>query len=148
MDVQMAATSDIKVFQLQYASATNAAKLINDLFKPDQTAQQQGGGRGGFAALAALATGRGNRGGGGGNGGNAADTGGRAAGKVTASADDRTNTLVVTGPTATLTVIADVVRQLDSNPSQTSVVKVYAVRNGQAQHMQDVLNTLFGTGSS
>ena len=144
MDHQMAATADIKVFQLQYASATNAAKLINDLFKPDQPAQQQGGGRGGFAGF----PGFGGRGGGGGAAAPAAaDTGGRTAGKVTASADDRTNTLVVTGPTATLAVITDVVKQLDSNPSETSTVFVYHIRNGQAQHMQDVLNTLFGATS-
>ncbi len=148
MDRQLASTADIKVFQLEYASATNAAKLINDLFKTDQTSQQQGGARGAFMSGFPGFSGRGGTPAGGAPAAGGADSGVRAAGKVAASADDRTNTLVVTGPTATLLVIADVVKQLDSNPSQTSTVFVYRIRNGQAQHMQDVLNTLFGTSGS
>lgn len=157
MDRQLASTADIKVFQLEYASATNAARLINELFKTDQTSQQQGargafGGMGAFPAFGGRGGAGGFPGGGVAPGGAAAaggsDSGVRSAGKVAASADDRTNTLVVTGPTATLEVIAGVVKELDSNPSQTSTVFVYRIRNGQAQHMQDVLNTLFGTSGS
>jgi len=170
MDRQMLSTSDIKVFQLEFANATSTAKLINDVFKADdQTAGAGGqggrgaGGRGGFGGgfggFGGAGGGRGGFGGGGGGfpgfpgmpgaGGQAAqaDSSGRPVGKVIASADDRTNTLVVAGPTAVLKVIEGVIKELDSNPSQSSTVFVYALRNGQSMHVQDVLNTLFGAAA-
>lgn len=40
------------------------------------------------------------------------------AGQVLASSDDRTNTLVVSGPTDTLKVVERVVKELDANPAE------------------------------
>jgi general secretion pathway protein D len=148
-----ASSTDIKIFQLQYASATTAAKLINDVFKTDDTTS------GGAAAAQGFRFGRFGGGGGGfpgmpGGGGAAAgggtpsDEGMRKSGKVLASADDRTNTLVVSGPKDLLPTIERVVKEIDSNPAETNTVFVYALRNGQAQHLQDVLNTLFGTANA
>jgi general secretion pathway protein D len=149
-----ASSTDIKIFQLQYASATNAAKLINDVFKVDDTGTaggagagqgfrfgRFGGGGGGFPGMP----------GGGGaaaGGGTPSDEGMRKSGKVLASADDRTNTLVVSGPKDLLPTIERVVKEIDSNPAETNTVFTYPLRNGQAQHMQDVLNTLFGTANA
>ncbi len=105
LDTQGASVSDIKVFQLQYASATSAATLITNMFKADASATGGGprfgtgggGGRGG-------GPGGGGPGGGGpgafmatllGGGGGATETATARQPKVTAQADDRTNSLVV-----------------------------------------------------
>jgi general secretion pathway protein D len=143
-DRHMASTADIRIFQLQYASAANAAKLINEIFKQSDAAGGQQN-----QANRRVFFGPGGFGGAGGQGSGQPETSSRTAGKVTASSDDRTNTLVVSGPKELLPVIERVIKELDSNPAQTSTVFVYALRNGQAARLQDVLNTLFGatTGS-
>ncbi|MFI5377940.1 MAG: type II secretion system protein GspD, partial [Tepidisphaerales bacterium] len=76
---------------------------------------------------------------GGGGGGQAA----RRTARVTASSDDRTNTLVVSGPTAVLTVIAQVVKELDANPTSDDSVFVYRLKNAQSLNIEAVVNNLF-----
>ena len=66
-----------------------------------------------------------------------------------ASSDDRTNTLVVTGPTDTLAVIADVIKQLDADSTETTTFFIYSLKNAQSQNLQVVLNSMFsGSGSA
>ena len=150
---QTASSTDIKVFQLEFASAANAARLINEVFKTDDTstgaAQQRQGGNyrragGGFPGFPGFPGAPGV----GGQPQGASDSGTRTTGKVIASSDDRTNTLVVTGPKDVLPVVERVVRELDANPAEESTVFVYSLRNGQAQRLQDVLNTLFGASTT
>jgi len=167
LDTSVADSVDVKVYQLKYSNATNAAKLFNEVFgnidasrsgaQGGQGNQQnqggggrgnnQGGGGGGF-----------NPGGGGGGGGggdrirqffqqmqgqqqgnNTARTGR----KVNAGADERTNSLVVTGPTDTLAIVGQVVKELDANPAVDETVYVYHLRNSQAANIEGVLNSLF-----
>jgi general secretion pathway protein D len=149
MDKRDSTENGIRVRQLKYADATATAKLITDIFKPEQQQQQnnlppqlqffrafRGGGGGGG--------GPGGFGGGGGGGGAGADDSDKGrTGNVVASADTRTNTIVVTGPTDTLRVIDDVLNQLDSNPSADQTFFIYHVKNGQSSDMQNTLNTLF-----
>src|SRR4029077_18615001 len=63
--------------------------------------------------------------------------------KTNASADDRTNTVVVVGPPDTLTIVAQVLHDLDANPAAESSVFIYHMKNGQAQNVQDVVNYIF-----
>ena len=117
LDKHEAAASDIRVRQLKFADATDAAKLIMDIFNPQQNQTQQNGGFGaGFPFLrfdgggggGGAGGGGGGRGGGGfggfggGPGGGGGGGAARAAevesgdtGHVQASADQRTNTVVV-----------------------------------------------------
>ncbi len=158
LDKHDQAESDIIVRVLRYADATATATLITNIFKPaDQTqGQQQGGGfpffgRGGFGGF-----GRGGGGGGGGGGGPFGGGGGAGAGgsqdnekgntgTVVASADARTNTIVVTGPKDTLDVIQKLILdKIDANPVTDQKFFTYRVKNGQAVDMQTTLNTLFG----
>jgi len=160
LDSQGAAVSEVKVFQLQYANASNAARLITELFRTDQAAGGGGrggpGGGGGIAGFLFGGGGPGGRGGGpggrGGDGGSgeAAQTAGGRQQKVTASADDRTNTLVVTAPPDLLKVIEGVVQQLDANPAADQAVFTYRLKNANAANLEGVLNNLFGVsgGSS
>ncbi|MCL2645871.1 MAG: type II secretion system secretin GspD [Phycisphaerales bacterium] len=153
MDKQHAATSDIKVFKLKYANAAAAAKLIGDIFKADTTAggQSTPGGRGGRGgsmffggpggmpgALASMMAGA-----------NQPQGTGARTGTVIASSDDRTNTVVVTGPPEILKIIEEqIITKLDSDPAQDSTFFVYAMKNANAVNLQGVLNGFFGSGSA
>src|SRR5439155_14224368 len=88
-------------------------------------------------------------GGGGGGRGGQNQGGGRSTVPVRAAADDRTNTLVVSGPTETLNNIANILKQLDANPTAETSVFVYRLKNAQAADVQATLNNLFnGTSTS
>ena len=145
LDKKDALENGIRVKQLKYADATAAAKLITDIFKsPDQQNQQQFQGPGAFFRAF---RGGGGGGGGGGGAGQAAEDKGRT-GTVLASADTRTNTVVVSGPDDTLKVIDDVLTQIDSNPASDQTFFMYRVQNGQAVDIAATLNNLFGTSTS
>ena len=137
LDENLAGAAEVKVFQLEYANASNAAKLITELFKQDQT-------RTGQTQMPFFTRGRG------GPGQPSRGQGEEAAGrqqKVTASSDDRTNTLVVSAPPDLMKVIEGIVKELDSNPSAEQAVFIYPLKNAQAANLQTVLNNIFSETS-
>ena len=166
MDTSLAGSVEVKVFQLKYANAVNAAKLINDVFgeltvgtgqgggqgqgQGGRGGQGQGGGGGPFGGFGQGGQGGGwqrfmqqMQGGGGQQGGN------RQARKiVNAAADDRTNAVVVTGPGDTLNIVAQVIRDIDANPVADETVFVYRLRNAQAANIESVVNALFGNATT
>jgi general secretion pathway protein D len=167
MDKRDATQNTIRVKQLKYADATAAAKLVNDIFNPTSTSQTQnqafgpgaffrnfgggGGGRGGggFGGGGGGFGGGGPPGFGGGGGGASAQEEQGNTGKIIASSDARTNTVVVTGPEDTLKVIDQMLTELDANPAAEAAFFIYRVKNGQASDMATTLNALFSdTGSS
>jgi general secretion pathway protein D len=169
LDTSVADSVDVKVIQLKYANAGDAARLVNDVFANLDTSRgdnggggnNQGGGRqgGGFGPGGFQPGGFGpggfQPGGGGfgqrfqqqqGGGNNASRTRGK---PITASSDDRTNTVVITGPADVLDTVAGVIAQLDSNPAAEETTYVYRLKNAQAVNMEGVLNSLFnGTAGS
>jgi len=160
LDTPLSGVAQIKVFQLKYANATNAARLITEVFQqPGRSSQAQpspfgfgrlfmgpgggppGGDRGGDRG--------GDQGGDrGGRSGSSQQSQGALAQNVTASADERTNTLVVSAPPELLPVIEGLVKELDSNPSEEQAVFVYRLKNAQAANVEYVLNSLFGWGTA
>jgi general secretion pathway protein D len=149
LDKRDPADNAIRVVQLKYADAAAAAKLIQDIFKTDDS---QGGGSNVPPQIAFFRARFGGGGpggpGGGGGGAGAADGSDKARnGKVVASSDQRTNTIVVTGPAETLKVVDTVLEQLDKNPSTEQTFFIYSLKNAQAVNLQGVLNSLFGAGS-
>ena len=142
LDSRMATVSEVKVFQLKYANAANAARLINDLFRTDQTTQGgQGGGGGRRFMFPGMPPG-------GPQQGDSGQSSTNRLQKVTASSDDRTNTLVVSGPPDLLKVIEGVVKELDANPTEEQAVFLYSVKNAKAINLEAVLNNLFGWSGS
>ncbi|MHB1155584.1 MAG: type II secretion system secretin GspD [Phycisphaerales bacterium] len=137
LDTSVADSVDVKVFQLKFANAANAAKLINDVFGNVDAA---GGAQpqnpffrrfpGGFP---------------GGNNTQQNPQGARASRttRVTASSDDRTNSIVVSGKADTLVLVAQVVKELDANPAAEEQVYVFKLRNAQALNVELVLNGVF-----
>ncbi|HEY8667641.1 MAG TPA: secretin N-terminal domain-containing protein, partial [Tepidisphaeraceae bacterium] len=114
--------SDMKVFQLQYADAESASKLIQSMFPQAQSSlgigpRNQAGPTNQLLLHMPL---------------------------VIASADDRTNTLVVTAPADVLKVVEALVRQLDANPASKQTFFIYRLRNGKSADMASVMNQLFG----
>lgn len=147
LDSPIANTADVKVFHLEYADATDTSELINEVFgqtsstssrssRSSQQTQQVRfgmGGRGGFGGMMGGQTSQGSQGG----GGSISDV------SVTASADARTNSVVVSGPPDTLEIIAQVIKQLDENPEQERRIFVYALKNANATNLMTILNNLF-----
>jgi general secretion pathway protein D len=62
---------------------------------------------------------------------------------VVASADTRTNSVVVSGPQETLAVIAQIIKDLDENPAAERRIFVYPLKNGTASSLMTILNNLF-----
>ena len=177
IDHRDATEATIIVRQLKYADAAAAAKLIDDIFAPppQQTTGGPGGGAGGllnffgggrgggFGGAGGGGGGFGGRGGGGGGfggfggaggGGGAAGAGGAGStdvgdtGHVLTSSDERTNTVVVSGPVDTLNLIGHVLDQLDANPLAEQSFFLYPVKNGVAVDIAATLNGLFSGSTS
>ena len=150
LDKKDATSRSIRVRQLKYADATATAKLIMDIFAPQQQGNAGQLPQNPFLrAFGGFGGGRGGGGPGGGGGGRQGEEDDKGQlGKVQASADQRTNTVVVTGPTDTLTVIEDMLKQLDANPASEQTFFIYPLKNGQAMDMQATLNSLFGGGTT
>jgi general secretion pathway protein D len=141
LDSALSSVTEVKVFPLKYADATKTATLIETLFKPTDQAQGTGRVVGTFFGAGARRPGQ------------AAQTpdqsqSQRTSAKVTASADTRTNTLVVSAPPETLKVIEEVVEKLDASTEATQAVFVYPLKNGDAANLQVTLNNLFGTSTA
>jgi general secretion pathway protein D len=151
LDSQIPNVADVKVFHLEYASASDTASLINEVFgqqsgtssRTSRNSQQnqavtfqRGGMMGGFGGRGGMmggqATTQGTQGGGG-----ASDA------SVIASADSRTNSVVVSGPPETLAIIAQIIKELDENPEQERRIHVYALKNANATNLMTILNNLF-----
>lgn len=140
LDTSMAEAVSVRVFQLKYANATATAQLINTVFgdlmvggagQEPQQEGRRGGGPGNWrerirreAMREVAQTQRGNR--------------------VNAAADERTNSVVVTGSEDALQAVAEVLKELDENPVADEQVFVYRLRNAQAQNVEVVLNNIFG----
>ena len=138
LDATKSTVNEVKVFNLKYANATSAAKLINEIFD----AEKQQSSRSPFTRFRAMFGRRGGR---------------ARAGEQTeqyeqqrtiAAADERTNTVVVSGPSGTLEVVAGVIRELDSNPQDDQDVLVYHLKNADAANIEKVLKELFESQTS
>ncbi len=62
---------------------------------------------------------------------------------MTASADEQTNSVVVSGPKDVLQEVERVIRQLDTSPVEEETVFVYRLKNALAWKLELVLNALF-----
>lgn len=151
LDTSIASVSSIRVIPLKYADSKDTATLITSLFAT-QGGNQGGntGGRGNLFNMIA-AGGFGGRGGPGGFGGfagrggagNAGGGGGAAAAKVTAVADDRSNSLVVSAPADLLATIESMVKEIDQEVTDVTELRVFRLTNADATEIADQLSTLF-----
>ena len=138
--------TEVRVFHLEFADPTEMATLLSSLFSESgtssgsQTPVQFGGGRGGFGRFFG--------GGGGGNdsgGGNSQNQRIKKRTKVTAVADPRTSSVVVSATSGLMSQIEEMVKQLDANPAKKQRVHVFQVNPGDVSQVQQVLEDMFET---
>jgi general secretion pathway protein D len=141
LDMPLADMADVKVFHLEYADAQDTAELINEVFGQSRTSSSSRSSRSGSQQNQRVMFMRGPFGGG--MAQQTGDTGGASSVDVIASADSRTNSVVVSGPATTLEVIAQIIKQLDENPEQERRIFVYALKNAYATNLMTILNNLF-----
>jgi general secretion pathway protein D len=140
LDSPLANVADVKVFHLQYADATDTSELINEVFGQSRTTSSARSSRSSGQTQQVQFMGRG----GGAFGQQAASSAGSTSDvTVIASADSRTNSVVVSGPPETLEVIAQIIKQLDENPEQERRIFVYALKNANATNLMTILGNLF-----
>ncbi|HEY3330191.1 MAG TPA: secretin N-terminal domain-containing protein [Capsulimonadaceae bacterium] len=160
-------TTEVKIYQLKYASATALAKVINDLYANsgansgfDLTSLLQGGqaaggrgGRGGNAGGAPGAPGAGGFGPGGTNnlaalaaaaglGGNTGNNRGNNTPVVKASADDYSNALIVNAPSREQDQIADIIDKIDRTADQPQNSRVFKLQYVLASDLQGVVQNI------
>ncbi|MCG8510998.1 MAG: type II secretion system secretin GspD, partial [Rhodospirillales bacterium] len=148
LDTTLAGVADVRVFRLEYADASDTARLINDIFVEERRSRdpREEMMRRWMEARTGSSRGR---------GGDSRGSSSRNSGEsrqvsatLKASADDRTNTVVVTGSPEMLDLIATVIDELDENPTSQEDVFIHFVRNGEASNLADILNNLFSTSGT
>ena len=141
LDTHMAAVAKIKVFRLEYSDAANTAKLINEMFeeynKSVSSSTQQPLNI--FETMRNLS--RGGKGGPPPQPSQSSEA--RISASVNATADERTNSVVVSAPPDTLDVIEDLIVDLDSNSTEGQTVYIYPLKNARSENLKEVLNNLF-----
>lgn len=150
LDVTSTDITELRVFRLFNADPMEMATLFLELF-PDETKSgnnqnqggfQFGGFRGGFPG-----------GGGGGNRNNAQGANSermKKKGRVSAVADQRTSSLIVSAASEQMPQIEEMIKQLDQ-PAKKQKVFVYSLENADVGQVEQILRDMFdrsGTSSS
>ncbi|NND98408.1 MAG: general secretion pathway protein GspD [Pirellulaceae bacterium] len=134
LDVQdITATNEIKIFSLSHASAEELATTLQDAI----TGATDSGNDNvtvPSTSLSIVAIG--------GDGNQVIDSGILSGATVTA--DTGANALVVRAPSASMPLIAELIRQLDKAPGIDSLVKIFTIENGDALQLSTALTNLFG----
>ncbi|MEZ6190657.1 MAG: type II secretion system secretin GspD [Phycisphaerales bacterium] len=135
VDKSISSVTEVRVFALQYADATDAAVLIEKTFEQRESAE---------SAVGRAIRNRFGRFGPGGPGGGEQESESNVQGKdVNAAADERTNSVVVSAAPELMAVIADVIAQLDSDTTARESVLVYHVKHILATDLETAFNDLF-----
>jgi general secretion pathway protein D len=125
LDSNETVSAEVRIFTLKFADADVAAKLVTDMFKAEE--KDNNPYRIFFFGMQQQ------------------DTNGKP-GKVIATADFRTGTLIVTAAPLQMKIIAEVLEKIDSDHATESAFFLHRLKNGQAVKLQLVLNTIFGVG--
>lgn len=130
--------TELRVFKLQNADASEMSELITELFSEEQTQTPQFGfGRfGGFG---------GGRGGGDRGGNNNNDQSNRQLQQTTVTCvpDARTNSIVVTAARETMVQITQMVERLDENTDKKQNVRVIRLQYADVDNVANILRSIF-----
>ena len=128
------ATSELKVFPLNNASAEDLAVTLQDAFIGSEITGSENVSAPSTSLQIVKVDSDGRR---------VIESGILAGATVTADAG--ANAIVVRAPSASMPLIAELIRQLDKAPGIDSLVKVFTIENGDATQLTTALETLFGT---
>lgn len=149
LDTPVASVSAIKVFTLKFADAKALATVVKDLFTTDtRTGGTQQGGVDPRQQFFQRFGGGGSAFGGGGDRGGGSSRNGSSGGrvstpKVTASADELSNSLIVSAPEDSMAMIEDVVKQVDVPVEDITEVKVFRLKYASADDTATMIKNLF-----
>jgi general secretion pathway protein D len=148
IDTSVGSISTIKVYPLHYASATQLATVITQLYTSNTTSSnQRNRGRGSFGGF-----GFGGPGGPPGGGGNSDSSGQsearQAASRVVAVADDQSNSLIVCAPDTEIPQIEDVIRQIDTSITDVTDTRIFRLQHADASETAEIINALYTDNSS
>ncbi|CAN5232980.1 hypothetical protein BH09SUM1_BH09SUM1_14910 [soil metagenome] len=138
--------TDVRVFPLKNANATEMTTVITGIFAPNQATAQSRNGRqqnvqqrfGGFGQQRQGNTGT-----------TTASTREQTQSTVLAVADTRTNSLIISAAPSSMDLIANVVKNLDASSARTKRVYVYPLKNADPSQVSTMLQGMFGaTGSA
>jgi len=161
VDNSAEAETEIRVFRLKYASPTDVASELGNVFPSSSSSGNQApiqfGGRGGGFGGGGFGGGRGGFGGGGfspfaaaagGGTGNNSQQRIQKATQVTAVADSRIQAVIVTAPKDLMEEIAGMMADLDVPSDRDQGVYVFQMMNGDPQQAVQVLQNMFQSSST
>jgi type II secretory pathway component GspD/PulD (secretin) len=143
LDSSLASVSTIKVIALRYADAKQISSVIQQLFATQATGQTSGGQSrnpflnlpggeppafGGPSALPSSS----------GTGGTAL-----AATKVVTTADEQSNSLILSAPAAVVAIITSLVKQLDQPMTDLTELRIFNLQNADPSELAEQLAQLF-----
>ena len=142
LDTSVSSVSTVRVFPLKYADAKDLAAAVKELFQAPTSNQQQGNNARQFFR------GFGGGGGGGGQGGGQGGAADNAAAQrvvphVSAVADDRSNSLVVSAPEEYIPTIEQLVREIDVSVSDVTELRVFHLANADPVETAALFAQLF-----
>jgi len=144
LDTSISSISTVRVFPLRFADSKELAAEVKELF-PTQNATGNNGANNNPMAMFPGFGGRGRQG----NNQAASTSEARtAAGRVTAVADERTNSLVVSAPDDAMPVIEQLVKEIDTNAENITELRVFHLKYADPVEMADQLTSLFPDTSS
>ncbi|MBI4325998.1 MAG: hypothetical protein HY674_12125 [Chloroflexi bacterium] len=148
LDTSISSISAIRVFPLRYADAKELANVVKELFPApsSNTGRNNNDPRAQF--FSRFAGGSGGPGGPGGPGGGGQTGSGQsearqAASRVTAVADERTNSLVVSAPDEVIPILEQLVKEIDTNAENITELRVFHLLYCDPVEMADMLSSLF-----
>ncbi len=133
VDQSISSVTDVEVFRLQFADAQDTARLIEDVFQESGPSEAETLGRSIQQRF----------GGGRGGGGNDEETQTAQASEVKASADERTNSVVVSASSDIMEVIRSMITELDADSTEQESVLIYKVRHLDAETLEATFDALF-----
>jgi len=142
MDVDVDAVTEFKVFRLTNADPQEMADQLTSLF-PDPATQSNQRNRGfGFGPFGGFGGNNNN------NSGQSNSTRRQSQAKVTAVADPRTQSVLISASRDMMPQIANIIQELDSDPSRKKKVHVIKVENRDPQELVQDLQSVIATDSS
>jgi type II secretory pathway component GspD/PulD (secretin) len=140
LDTPNVSASTVRVFPLTYADATALAQVVTQLFQGESAGSRSGTPSFGFfpGGFPGRGSSRSES-----SSSSAAQTGRVAAAKVTAVADDRSNSLVVSGSDEQMALVEELVKQMDVNVDDLTEVRVFRLLYADPQEIADQLTSLF-----
>ena len=140
VDKSISSVTQVRVFPLSYADAEDTAQLLEETFQEHESAD---------SAVSRAVQRRFSRFGPPGFGGNNNDQQTQVQGRtVSASSDERTNSVVVSASPELMDVVADVITQLDADTTARESVLVYHVKHILATDLETAFNALFDENNS